>query len=125
MTPPHSDDSLGQYCEAALVELPAPIILSDYETLLFANHSAVRMLRASSRAQVEGLSAAAILHPDMHAAAGERRGLILDRGQTLSGIPIKLCALDGTTVVVSADAHPVVFGDAKVAMFLYRIGAQS
>ena len=125
MTPSQSDDPLVKFCEAALVELPIPIILSDYETLLFANHSAVRMLRASSRAQVEGLAAAAILHPDIHAAAGERRGLILDRGQTLSGIPIKLCALDGTTVVVSADAHPVVFGDAKVAMFRYRISAQS
>lgn len=125
MNLPHGDDSLGLYCEAALVELSAPIILSDYESILFANHSAVRMLRASSRAEVEGLPAMSILHPDLHAAARERRGLLLDRGQTLSGIPIKLRALDGTTVVVSADAHPVVFGDTAVAMFLYQDGGPS
>lgn len=125
MTPPHSDDSLAQFCEAALTELPIPIILSDYETLLFANHCAVLMLRATSRAEVEGLPVTSILHPDMRAAAGERRGLILDRGQALSRIPIKLIAFDGTTVAVSADAHPVVFGETTVAMFRYLIDAQS
>jgi|GEM_PF-2787995 len=125
MNLPHGDDSLGLYCEAALVELPIPIILSDYETLLFANNSAVRMLRATSRAEVEGLPAASLLHPDMRAAAGERRGLIIDRGQALARIPIKLITFDGETIAVSADAYPVVFGEITVAMFRYRIGAQS
>jgi len=125
MTPSQNDDPLVKFCEAALVELPVPIILSDYETLLFVNHSAVRMLRATSRAEVEGLPATSILHPDMRAAADERRGLIIDRRQTLCRIPIKLIGFDGSLLAVSADAHPVVFGETTVAMFRYRIDAQS
>ena len=117
--PTNAVDLLAQFCEAALLDLPYPVILSDRDTLLFANNSAVLLLRGSSRAEFEGRPALSVLHPDVHAAAIERRALLI-RGQALPRIPVKLVALDGATIVTTADIRPVVYGDQRVTMLLFR-----
>lgn len=106
--------------EAALASLPMPILIHDRTVIVFANEPACRVLHATSRAQVEGRPIEEIVHPDGHQAGSQRRRLALEHGQAFANIPVKLLAIDGTTVYVEGDAWPVEAGDEKAVIIVGR-----
>jgi len=84
--------------EAALVALDSPIIIHGPNEILFANAAACRVLRAPDAEAIVGADIVSFVHPDGQEAGGERRGLILEHGPTISDLPVKLRAIDGSTV---------------------------
>ena len=101
--------------EAALVALDVPLIIHQSDIILFANDAANRVMRAPSAGALIGLDISSIVHPDGLEAGHERRRLVLERGQTLRGVPVKLCALDGTTLYANVEAKRIEWaGEAAI-----------
>jgi PAS domain S-box-containing protein/putative nucleotidyltransferase with HDIG domain len=99
-------DSESRY--RSLVEVaPAPILLIDsFLRIIFANEAALRLVRASDRASLEGLPLMQIVHRDSLSRVKERTAALL-RGERLPAEEIRLRRLDGTDVVVQLLSVPV------------------
>jgi len=99
-------DSESRY--RSLVEVaPAPILLIDsFLRIIFANEAALRLVRASDRASLEGLPLMQIVHPDSLSRVEERTAALLS-GERLPPEEIRLRRLDGTDVVVQLLSVPV------------------
>jgi PAS domain S-box-containing protein len=93
--------------EAALEALDHPVLVHDHDTILFANAVARRHLRAKSANELLGRHITDIVHPDARPAGEVRRSLVLDHGQRMVGLPVKLRALDGTTLYARVDARRI------------------
>jgi len=93
--------------EAALEVLPEPILIHDAERILFVNAAARRHLRATSSEDLVGRPIQTIVHPDGYSAGVERRRIVLEHGTHISALPIKLIALDGTTLYATATGIPL------------------
>ena len=94
--------------EAALIALDSPIMIHAQREILFANAAAHRVLRAEG--PLVGSDVTSLVHPDGLEAGHERRKLILESGQTLRDVPVKLCALDGTTLYARCEAKRIEWG---------------
>lgn len=92
-------------CEAVLESLPHPVLIHDDEGIIYANAPAMAILRADFADQIVGKPVECIVHEDGREAGAERRRLVTTHGTPLSGVPIKLRALDGTVVYMSCDAR--------------------
>ncbi len=99
-------DSESRY--RSLVEVaPAPILLVDsLLRIIFANEAALRLVRASDRASLEGLPLTQIVHQDSLSRVKERTAALLS-GERLPAEEIRLRRLDGTDVVVQLLSVPV------------------
>jgi PAS domain S-box-containing protein len=97
--------------EAALVALDSPIVIHAQQEILFANDAAHRVLHAEGPNSLVGTDVTTIVHPDGLEAGHERRKLILESGQTLRGVPVKLRALDGTTLYATCEAKRIEWGE--------------
>jgi PAS domain S-box-containing protein/putative nucleotidyltransferase with HDIG domain len=99
-------DSESRY--RSLVEVaPAPILLVDSRLrIIFANEAALRLVRASDRASLEGLPLMQIVHQDSLSRVKERTAALLS-GERLPAEEIRLRRLDGTDVVVQLLSVPV------------------
>jgi PAS domain S-box-containing protein len=97
--------------EAALIALDSPIIIHAQHEILFANEAAHRVLRAQSPNALIGNDVTAIVHPDGLEAGHERRKLVLESGQTLRDVPVKLRAIDGTTLYATCEAKRIEWGE--------------
>ena len=93
--------------EAALEVLPEPVLIHDIERILFVNAAARRHLRAMSSEDLVGRPIQTIVHPDGYSAGVERRRILNDTGKPLSATPIKLVALDGTTLYARGVGIPL------------------
>jgi PAS domain-containing protein len=101
--------------EAALVALETPVIIHGPTTILFANTAACRVLKAPDSSALIGTPITAIVHSDAAEAGRQRRRLVLEHKQTLCDVPVKLTALDGTTVYVRANAKHIEWaGEAAI-----------
>jgi PAS domain S-box-containing protein len=114
-------EQLADACAAALDVLDWPILVTNRETVLFANPAAARMLRAKSASELIGLLTDELSHPDCRTTAKLRRDLLEESRQDLCGLPTKVIGRDGSTVCAHTNAHLVEF-DGGVA-FLYTGGA--
>ena len=115
-----NSEQLAGLCAAALETLPRPIVVSNHETILFANAAAARQLGAKTASEIIGLPISELLHPDCHDTAAVRRQLLAESGQELHGLPSKVVGRDGSTISTVTDAHPIEF-DGEVA-FVYTGG---
>jgi PAS domain-containing protein len=100
-------DEISGYCRVALSMLSRPILVCDWDHILFANSAAARLLKAESAEQLIGRSLTELVHPDMRTPDAMRRKLLTESRQPLLGLPAKLYASDGSIVTALTDAHPV------------------
>jgi len=104
---------------------PGAIFIHDGEKIIYANKSAVRLLRAKSAADLIGKSPLSILHPDYH-------GMIIDRlrAQTLEEgssalVEKKYVCLDGAVIDVESRGVPFeINGEKTFLVMAHDIGAR-
>ena len=101
--------------EAILEAIPDIVLIHDEELILFANAACRRFLGACSPQDIEGRPVDVIIHPDAYAAGRERRKLLLDGGQPIRDIPLKVISLANQAKHVTVDAYPLTIGGAVVA----------
>ena len=101
--------------EAALEAIPDIVLIHDVERILFANAACRRYLGAHAPEDIEGRPVDVIVHPDAYAAGRERRQLLLDGGQPIKGIPLKVVSLDNQAKHVTCDAYPLTIEGSVVA----------
>lgn len=101
--------------EAALEALDVPVLVHDLDTIIFANAAARRFLRAGRTVMV-GRDILDIVHPDGQAAGTERRRLVLERGQKLDDLPIKLRGFDGSTLYTTVNARRIESADGDAVL---------
>jgi PAS domain-containing protein len=116
-------DQLAGFCAVALGMLSRPILVCDWDHILFANSAAARLLKAESADHLIGRSLDELVHPDMRTPGTMRRQLLTESRQPLLGLPAKLYACDGSIVTALTDAHPVEV-EGKVVI-VYSLAANS
>ncbi|MDZ4178490.1 MAG: PAS domain S-box protein [Coriobacteriia bacterium] len=87
-----------------LDDLPVAIFIHDDTQVRYANGEALRMLGATSIAELAACSVWELLHRDIRAVAQERARLVIEHRMSLRDMPVKFRALDGDTVYASCDA---------------------
>lgn len=85
---------------AALDALPDPVMIHDEATILYVNPAALKVLRATRLDQVVGRDFREIVHPDAKSAGEGRRAVLEYSGAPIPAVPLKLIAIDGTTIYV-------------------------
>jgi PAS domain S-box-containing protein len=113
------EQRIRQAIAAAVHVMPLPLLVSDYETVLFTNDHGRRMLRASSVPDVVGRPVTDWVHADTRAAMAERRPLVLEVEQRLSHVPVKLVGADGAPVTLVAELGPVRFAGRTCALAVF------
>jgi len=119
--PAIDSECLEGLCAAALDVLPRTVVVSDHETILFANSAAARAFGAKSAAELIGLGVEELLHPDCRAAAAQRRELLATSRRELHGLPMKILCRDGSAVTTTADAHPIEFDGRSAFVYLNQL----
>jgi PAS domain S-box-containing protein len=93
-----------------LVELsPDGISVHSEGKLVFVNPAAVKLLAASSAAELLGKPALEMVHPDFRGSAQERIRQALQQGSTAPPFAEKFMRLDGTAVDVEVSAIPITY----------------
>ena len=121
MTREHESDSMF---EAALRALDLPVIVHGLRDILFANESACRAVRAAHSSDLIGADITSLVHPDALHAGEERRRLVIERGQTIRDLPVKLQALDGATLYARVDAKRIEW-NGETAILLVATSVKS
>lgn len=99
--PPIAHPAETPLLAAALDAFPLPIIAASDSVIVYANRTAMSVLRARAKEDVIGLPLADIIHPDA-AEAVKMQLLILNSDVTRLGpIPVKVRARDGSTVLAT------------------------
>jgi len=88
---------------------PNAVVLYNGEGILYANPSALRLLRAADQKDVVGKSALLFVHPDSQEIVKERMRHQLQTMQPADVVEEKFVRVDGTTVDVEVAAVPILF----------------
>ena len=115
------DAGMPAIVSAAIEALPRPILVTDYETMLYVNACGRELLGADSTAEIYDRPIQELVHPDAHEAMFERRPLVLNSRQSVRGIPMKLRGIDGRVVTPRGDVVPVEFGGRMRALVLLDV----
>lgn len=107
---------MSQILMATLDALDVPILLHDYDQILFANAAAAGILGAVPGADLAGLELDAFLVPELASVTKERRAYLLRDQVAFADLPIKMNTLDGRTIRITVDARPIVFRDGTIGM---------
>jgi len=107
---------MSQILVAALDALGLPILLHDYEQVLFANSAAAGILGAVPGADIAGSALDTFLVPELASVTKERRAYLLRDRVAFADLPIKMRTLDGRTIRLRVDARPVAFQDRTIGM---------
>lgn len=102
--------------EALFEVLPVPSLVHDDTTVLAANAGARRLLDATRMDEVVGRAVSEFVHEHGRAAGEHRRALLIDVGQSLSGVTVKLISCRGKSVVVTGCATTCDIGTTTVAI---------
>jgi PAS domain S-box-containing protein len=122
MTPREQATSESMF-EVALRSIDMPVIIHGPETILYANPAACHALHAPSSDALEGIDIGSLVHPDGHEAGRQRRTLVLQHGQQLRDVPVKLRAMDGTTLYARVDAKRIQWAQDAAILILARFVA--
>ena len=112
----HSASDVGQLLAEALKVLPEPVVLYDDDHVLFANEAAARLLGASTPADLEGACLDGFVVPELTDVSHERRGYVMQDGLEFTGLPVKVCTLDGQIMPLRVDVRPISLDGMTVAM---------
>jgi PAS domain-containing protein len=110
------DDSASLY-QAALDNLPHPVLIYDAEQVLYANEAALRALGgAGATSELQGMGVENFTIPDFADVNIARRSYVMDQGVTLSNLAVKIRKLDGDTEALRVDIRPITFGGRTAAL---------
>ncbi len=107
--------------EAALDELPWPILIHDHQCILYVNRVALQTLGARDSTQIEGRPLSEIVHPDGAEAGAARRHIIMEHGHAVTDVPVKLVGIDGVTRYAIATGRRVHYKDAQQAILVTAV----
>lgn len=97
----------------ALVEWsPEAIVVHRDGKFIYGNPAAIKMIGATSVAEVTDQTILDRIHPDFHSIARERAQAMTDGQTTLPMIEMKFVRLDGTTIDVEAQSTAITFDGA-------------
>jgi PAS domain S-box-containing protein len=102
---------------AAFDVTPAASIITDGETLLYANERARKLFKSDDHGGLVGRPVFELVHPDGHETMRERGQVLRASSITLRGLPVKMVALDGSCFSLIVSATPVNHDDRRVFMF--------
>lgn len=105
---------------AVLDSIPVPVIVHDYETILYANRAALGVLRAGEHSDVVGQPADRFTHDQSRDSGEERRRLVMDHHVWLRNVHVKMTALDGIELELTVDAGAIVVEDSPAIMVVGR-----
>jgi len=108
---PQDEPATDSMFEAALVALDVPIIIHEYDEILFANAAACRALRAADTCELVGASITSFVHRDGREAGQQRRELVLEHGQVIRDLPVKLKGVDGSTLYARVSGKRIEWGN--------------
>lgn len=117
------DSEMLELIAITVETLARPLIVTDYETVSYANGAARDMLGATSADQVCGRPIREIVHPDGHEALFERRPILVGARQTVRGIHVKFRGVDGRIVIDRADVGPAEFDGRTCGLALLTTSA--
>lgn len=110
---------------AALEAFPYPVLIHDQDVILFVNAVCRGYLRANSSDQLVGQPVGVIVHEHTREAGVERRRLLFEQDAQMGSVPVKLRALDGTTLYAICDGGVITFDGRKAILITGRISARS
>lgn len=99
---------------------PTGILLSDGETIRFANAAAARLLGADRPEDLMGRSLFDRLHPDFHPMARRRIQAMQDKGQPVPPAEQRYLRLDGTSFPVEVVAVPLDLAEGRRIYSLFQ-----
>jgi PAS domain S-box-containing protein len=106
----------NQLLVAALDAVGLPILVHDYDLIIFANSAAAEILGAGTGADIAGLSLDTFLVPELAGTTKQRRAFLLDSQVAFSDLPIKMRTLDGRTIHLRVDARPLAYQDSTIGV---------
>jgi PAS domain-containing protein len=101
---------------AALDAVGLPVLLHDYDQVIFANAAAAEILGAAPGADITGMGLDTFLVPELASMTKERRAYLLEHRVVFADLPIKMNTLDGRTIRLRVDARPLAFQGRTVGM---------
>lgn len=104
--------------EAAVDAFPQPVVAIGNRIIAYANHAAVKLLRAEGPADVVGRPVFDIIHRDALRSVAEQLLLILSRRVSLTDAPVKARALDGTPILARGNSGHVRLDGTEYALFV-------
>ena len=105
---------------AAVAAVPHPLMISDYDTVVFANAPACEIMRARTLDELVGQPADRFVHPDIREAYALRKPLIVERRQSIRDVPTKFVALDGSAIVGRSHLISIEFDGRPSVMWVYH-----
>ncbi len=84
--------------EQAMESLSHACVLHDHDTLFYANEAARRFFGFAPEDVAAGPSITELTHPDGLSSAGERTRFVMQTGQPMCDVPLKLVRKDGSVV---------------------------
>lgn len=118
---PAESTRLALLLEATLDAVDTGVMVHDQSDVLFVNRATVSMLGGESKEQFTGHRVAEFIHPDGEAAGAARRRFVLETGQRLEGVPVKLVGIDGVTRYAKGDAQRIEYGEGLHAIMVTSI----
>lgn len=101
-------DAREQY--RSLVELiPDPVLVSDLETILYANQAALTLVGAANPTDLIGRLLRVVFHPEDHDKVSERSALVFERNRTLPLERRRMLRMDGEAIDVEVAVGTCVF----------------
>jgi len=105
----------------SLVEsAPDAIYISIGQRFVYVNAAFVRMLGATSRDQLLGMSLYDRIHPDYHAATHERADLIISEGKSAGLREAVYLKMDGSPINVESAVAPFRFHGQRAGLIILR-----
>jgi PAS domain-containing protein len=111
-----SDTSEASLLVAAFDAMALPVLLHDYDRVLFANAAAGQILGAATGADLAGMTLDTFVVPELAAVTRERRAYLLRNGVVFADLPIKMRTLDGREIRLTIDARPFSFDGRSIGM---------
>jgi PAS domain S-box-containing protein len=102
-----SDGLVCELCYVGAWVAPAPFIVANGETVVFANHSALRALGYADASELVGKGIDTVLHPDVLDAARVRQEMVVSASRRFHATPTKMLTSDGCAAQYNVDIYPL------------------
>jgi PAS domain S-box-containing protein len=109
-------NEFSQILVATLDSLSLPILLHDYDQIIYANSAAAEILGAVKGAEIAGMGLDTFVVPELASTTRERRAVLLQSHVAFTDLPIMMQRLDGRTIHLRVDARPIVLRDRTIGM---------
>lgn len=112
-------ETVADFCYAGAWVAPAPALVVDCQTVVYANAAALRLLDYSDASDLVGQPLDRVLHPDALVAEMARREVLDVTGAPLRDVPTKLRTRNGAPLQEFADVFPIRVQDRRLTLFTF------